>query len=92
MAFMTLSLSQVLQAFNMRSDKSIFRIGPFSNRKLNLAALASVLMVLLLLFTPVGKAFGLVVLEPMQYLICTGLILVPTVIMEISKLIFKNRK
>ncbi len=90
MAFMTLSLSQVIQAFNMRSDKSIFRIGPFSNHKLNWAALASILLVLLLLFTPVGVAFGLVTLTLKQYLICVGLIFVPTVIMEISKLIFKK--
>ncbi|MBQ3182309.1 MAG: cation-transporting P-type ATPase, partial [Clostridia bacterium] len=90
MAFMTLSLSQVIQAFNMRSDKSIFRIGPFTNRKLNWAALASIALVLLLLFTPVGIAFGLVTLTLKQYLICTGLIFVPTVIMEISKLIFKK--
>ena len=90
MAFMTLSLSQVIQAFNMRSDKSIFRIGPFSNHKLNWAALASIALVLLLLFTPVGVAFGLVKLTLTQYLICTGLIFVPTVIMEISKLIFKK--
>ncbi|MBQ4560719.1 MAG: calcium-translocating P-type ATPase, PMCA-type [Clostridia bacterium] len=90
MAFMTLSLSQVIQAFNMRSDKSIFRIGPFSNHKLNWAALASIALVLLLLFTPVGIAFGLVTLTLKQYLICTGLIFVPTVIMEISKLIFKK--
>ncbi len=90
MAFMTLSLSQVIQASNMRSDKSIFRIGPFTNRKLNWAALASIALVLLLLFTPVGIAFGLVTLTLKQYFICTGLIFVPTVIMEISKLIFKK--
>ncbi len=91
MAFMTLSLSQVIQSFNMRSDKSIFKIGPFSNHKLNWAALASILLVLLLLFTPVGIAFGLVKLSLTQYLICTGLIFVPTVIMEISKLIFRKK-
>ena len=91
MAFMTLSLSQVIQSFNMRSDKSIFRIGPFTNTKLNWAALASILLVVLLLATPVGVAFGLVTLSAEQYLICTGLIFVPTVIMEISKLIFRKK-
>ena len=29
MAFLVLSLSQVMQAFNMRSEHSLFRIGPF---------------------------------------------------------------
>ena len=35
MAFMILSLSQIVQAFNMRSEHSLFKIGPFSNSKLN---------------------------------------------------------
>ncbi len=87
MAFMTLSLSQVLQAFNMRSDHSIFKIGLFTNKKLNLAVLASLLLVLILLFTPVGIAFGIVVLSWQLYLISLGLILIPTVIMELSKLL-----
>ncbi len=90
MAFMVLALSQVLQSFNMRSDKSIFKIGPFTNSKLNWAALASIVLVLILLFTPIGVAFGLVMLPPELYLYALGLILVPTVIMEISKLIFKK--
>ena len=29
MAFMTLALSQILQAYNMRSERSLFKIGPF---------------------------------------------------------------
>ena len=87
MAFMVLSASQVLQAFNMRSDKSLFKIGPFSNSKLNWAALASLLLICLVLFTPVRMAFGLVILPLKLYLIGLGLILVPTVIMEFCKLV-----
>lgn len=88
MAFMVLAFSQVLQAYNMRSDLSLFRIGPFSNKNLNLASLASLLMVACVLFIPgVNSAFGLVILEPVKYLIAAGLIVVPIVIMEIAKLI-----
>ena len=88
MAFMVLSLSQVLHAFHMRSDKSLFKIGPFGNSKLNWAALASVLLVVFILFTPgVMTAFGLVYLTSKLYLIGAGLILVPTVIMEFCKLV-----
>lgn len=54
MAFMVLSLSQIVQAFNMRSEHSLFHIGPFTNHKLNWACLISVLLVALVLFTPVG--------------------------------------
>ena len=86
MAFIVLSLSQVIQAFNMRSEHSLFKIGPFSNHKLNWATLASLLLVLLVLFTPVGVAFQIIVLPFELYLIALGLIFVPLVVMEISKL------
>lgn len=85
MAFMVLALSQVIQAFNMRSEHSLFRIGVFSNKTLNLAAAASVLLVALILFTPLSTAFGLITLSLPQYLIGLGLILVPLLIMELSK-------
>ena len=85
MAFMVLALSQIVQAFNMRSEHSIFKIGVFSNHKLNWAALASILLVLLVLFTPVKTAFGLVALSWDMYLKALGLILVPLVVMELSK-------
>ena len=88
MAFMTLATSQVLHAYHMRSDKSLFKIGPFGNSKLNWAALASLLLVVFILFTPgVMTAFGLVYLTPKLYLIGLGLILIPSVIMEFCKLV-----
>ena len=87
MAFMVLALSQVIQAFNMRSDKSLFKIKPFSNKTLNLAALASIAMIALVMFTPVRIAFGLVMLPGNLLLIGLGLVCVPLIIMEIGKLI-----
>jgi len=85
LAFMVLALSQVVQAFNMRSEHSLFKIGPFKNHKLNWAALASTLLVALVLFTPLKTAFGLVTLPAELYLLGVGLILVPLVAMELSK-------
>ncbi len=85
MAFATLAISQVIQAFNMRSSRSLFKIGPFTNKNLNLACLASILLVLIVLFTPLRIAFGLVLLPARLYLIVLGFVLVPLVIMEISK-------
>ena len=87
LAFMVLALSQIVQAYNMRSEHSLFKIGPFSNRKLNLAALASLVLVALVLFTPVRIAFQLVILPWQLYLLGIGLILVPLVIMELAKLV-----
>ena len=85
LAFMTLSLSQIVQAFNMRSDRSLFKIGFFTNRKLNMACLASVALVALVLFTPLSIPFGLMTLAPQLYLIGLALSLVPLFVMELSK-------
>ena len=94
MAFMVLAISQVVQAFNMRSEKSLFKTGFFGNRTLNLATLVSLVLVLIVLFTPVRVAFGLVTLPLKLYLIALGFILIPLVVMEISKAIglIKSRR
>ena len=84
-AFLILSLSQIVQAFNMRSDHSLFHIGPFSNRKLNLACLVSILLVAAVLFTPLSIPFGLVRLPGKLYGIGIALSLVPLLVMECSK-------
>ncbi len=85
MAFLVLAFSQVVQAFNMRSYQSLFKIGLFTNRKLNLAALVSTLLMVLVLFTPVSVAFGLISLPVNAYLIGVGLALVPFPVLEIAK-------
>ena len=85
LAFMVLALSQVVQAFNMRSEHSLFKIGVFTNPTLNKAALASTALVALVLVTPVRTIFGLVSLTGSQYLIGLGLAVVPIVVMELSK-------
>ena len=85
MAFLVLSVSQVVQAYNMRSEHSLFQIGPFSNHKLNWAALVSLLLVALVLFTPLRIPFGLTVLPGKTYLMGFGLTLIPVLVMELSK-------
>ena len=84
-AFLVLALSQVVQAYNMRSEHSLFKIGVFTNHKLNWAALTSVLLVALVLFTPLAGPFGLMRLPASLYLEGLGLIFVPFVVMEFSK-------
>ena len=86
MAFLVLALSQVVQAFNMRSVHSLFAIGPFKNHRLNWAALASfVLVAAVALVPPVQLAFGLIALNVQMYLVALGLCLVPLAVMEIAK-------
>lgn len=95
MAFTVLALSQVVQAFNMRSEHSLFKTGFFTNKTLNGAAFISLILMVLVLFTPARIAFELTLLPVQFYLIALGLTLVPFVVMEISKaicaLISRNR-
>lgn len=85
MAFLVLALTQIVQAYNMRSEHSLFAIGPFGNKRLNLAALASLVLVALVLFTPLRIAFELTLLPVWLYLAGLGLVLVPLVVMELAK-------
>ena len=85
LAFLILSLSQVFQAFNMRSNHSLFKIGPFTNRKLNVAATISILLIALVLFTPLSTAFSLVQLPAWLYLVGLGLSAAPILVMELAK-------
>jgi Ca2+-transporting ATPase len=88
MAFIVLSFTQVVHSFNMRSDRSIFAIGVFTNKYLNGAALISTLLIALVLFVPpVSRAFELSALSAFQYLTAVGLAFVPVVVMELSKAI-----
>ena len=84
--FITLALSQVVQAYNMRSDRSLFSIGVFTNLRLNLAALASIAMMALVVFVPpVASAFQLVQLPTNAYLVAVGLACIPLAVMEMAK-------
>lgn len=85
MAFMVLALSQVVQAYNMRSEHSLFSIGVFTNHKLNWAALAAVLLVCAVLFTPLKTLFGLITLSGSLYLTGLGMVCIPIIVMELSK-------
>ena len=91
-AFIVLSVSQIVQSFNMRSDKSLFKIGVFSNSKLNLATFVSVVLVAVVLFTPLRIPFALEILPWQMYLLGLGLAIVPLVVMEICKAVGNARK
>ncbi len=86
MAFMVLALSQTVHAYNMRSNHSLFKTGVFTNKNLNIASGISILLMILVLFTPVRVAFGLVLLPLKLYACALGLIIVPLVVMEFVKL------
>ena len=86
MAFSTLALLQLVQAFNMRSQHSLFATGFFTNTTLNKAVLASgALLAVVLFIPPIAHIFGLTLLSLPQYAIVVGLALLPLPILELAK-------
>ena len=87
MAFIVLALCQIVQAFNMRSDRSLFKVGFFGNKTLNLSALAAFALTMAVCLVPgVQAAFELEYLHAWyDYFICLGLAFVPLVVMELAK-------
>ncbi len=89
MAFMILSLSQVVHSFSMRSNKSLIETGLFGNKYLNISALISILMIVLVIFTPVGSFFGLIKMPFGIYVIGVLIALIPVLVSELYKRIVK---
>jgi Ca2+-transporting ATPase len=88
MAFMVLAMSQLVQALNMRSSHSLFKVGFFSNKTMNLSLLACTALTAFVLFVPgVVNVFGMMILDGWMYLIGLGLSLLPILVMEIAKVI-----
>lgn len=86
MAFSILALTQLVQAFNMRSVQSLLRIGAFSNKTLCLAAGTSLVLIGIILFIPpVTSVFSLTQLTAGMYLSAVLLALVPLPVMECAK-------
>lgn len=86
LAFMVFSLIECFHAYNMRSNHSLFKIGFFSNKKLNISTLISILLICFVLFVPgVNEAFNMIYLPYYGYLIGIGLSFIPLIFMECSK-------
>lgn len=86
MAFMTLAFVQFVHVFNVRSmQKSIFKIGFFTNKWLNFAVLGSMLLQLSTLLPGIREIFGIVPIGFEYWAIICGLSLVPLVVVEIEK-------
>lgn len=88
MAFLVLAMSQLVQALNMRSSHSLFKVGFFTNKTMNLSWLVCTALTAFVLFVPgVVNVFGMIMLDWWMYLIGLGLALLPILVMEIAKLI-----
>ncbi|MCI8805229.1 MAG: calcium-translocating P-type ATPase, PMCA-type [Clostridiales bacterium] len=89
MAFCVLSLSQLVHAFNMRSERSIFKEGAFANKYLIFAFLAGIFLQAGVVMTkPLAAVFKVVSLDSKQWLIVAALSFMPIIIVEFDKLFF----
>ena len=88
MAFATLTLARLFHGFNCRGEKSIFRLGLFSNPASVGAFVLGVLLLSLVLFVPaLHGLFAVADITGMQALTILGLALAPTVIVQIIKVL-----
>lgn len=84
--FFVLALSQTLHAYNMRSGHSLFKVGPFTNKFLNIVTLIALALIAFVMFTPgVMTVFNFEYLPGWLYVIGIGLSVVPIIVMEIAK-------
>ena len=90
-AFAVLALSQLFHAFNVRSKKSLFEIGFFSNSKMVLAFILCAFLQIVVIGHPVlADIFGVHPLTFAQWRTVFLMAPIPLVVMEISK--FLRRK
>ncbi|SNX55204.1 calcium-translocating P-type ATPase, SERCA-type [Thermoanaerobacterium sp. RBIITD] len=92
MAFTVLTLSQLSQAMNVRSNKSIFKIGLFRNKYMILALVVSIILQLIVILTPLNTIFNIKNVNLYDWDIIILLSLAPLIIMEIIKPIFFGSK
>lgn len=86
MTFASLSLCQLVHAFNIKSEHSIFKGGLFTNPKLNIAFIVGVIMqISVISIPPLAAIFKATPLSPLQWLIVAGLSLIPLIVVEIEK-------
>ena len=93
MAFAVLGLSQLVHAFNMRSDKSLFHIGVFSNKYLVYAFLICTAMQVGVISVPALAAiFKAVPLRLEQWGIVALFSAMPLLIIELEKLVARGSR
>lgn len=91
-AFLTLTIAELLRAYSNRSEKfSTFKIGFFSNKFMNLGAgLSFLLIIVTVIVPPLRTIFATLPLDLKEIEIIICFALLPFIIAEISKLFLKN--
>ena len=90
--FLTLGVSQILHAYNLRSDKPLFTLHSH-NRLLNISSAAGLALVAFaVMIPPVATAFAMKVPSPLTVLFCLALAVIPLIVDESVKLFLYFRR
>jgi len=96
MAFVTLSISELLRAYTARSERyPLLKIGVFSNKWMNLAVLFSLVLLLAVVYIPfLNPVFQTYPLGLKSWELIVPLFFIPSIVAEISKVLIyrKERK
>lgn len=92
-AFATLTISELLRAFTARSERiSVFKLGFFSNKTMNLAVIFSIVMVLAVIYVPFLQIiFDTVPLAAIDWVRIIPFALMASVAAEITKIYLRAR-
>jgi Ca2+-transporting ATPase len=87
MAFGTLSISELFRAYTSRSERySLFAIGALSNKYMQWAVLASLVILLSIIYAPfLDPIFDTVPLSLSEWLVMLPLMLIPSIAAEVNK-------
>ena len=92
MTFLSLGLLELVHAFNIKSEESIFKVSPFDNKYLIGAfILGAALQVGVVVIKPIADIFNLVMLNKEQWLYTILISISPILIIEIQKKINEFR-
>lgn len=92
MAFATLSISQLVHAFNLKTEKSIFSINLFNNPYLIGSLIIGIFLQVAVIMVPtLSNIFKVVPLNSIQWLVVIVLCIMPIVIVEIEKLLTRKK-
>jgi Ca2+-transporting ATPase len=94
MAFATLTLSELGRAYTARSEYyPLWKIGVFGNRYMNLAILSSVALIFGVIYIPfLNPVFNTVPLGWEQWGILLPLLLIPSIVAELVKLVYQRTR
>jgi len=92
-AFGTLTLSELLRAFTARSERvSVFKLGLFSNKTMNMAVIFSILLVIAVMYVPfLQTIFNTVTIPPIDWLLVIPFSLMASVAAELTKIYLRVR-